>query len=165
MSTDKYDGPQGKPGLGFLVAFNLTENLPLAIVMSLAAPLLSGQPIVPASFALNVLVAFVIATLLNLILPVQKMSVAVPSALHLDPHGIAGLLVGNVIPALIFVVVIGVSLTALNVIPHLPPEAPAAAAVLGEFAATALPLYALCFVVSLIMTPIALKAGMAADRH
>ena len=165
MSTDKYDGPQGKPGLGFLVVFNLTENIPLAIVMSLAAPLLSGQSVELASFALNVLVAFCIATLLNLILPVQKMSVAVPSALRLDPHGLPGLLVGNVIPAIIFLVVIGVSLTCINVIPYLPSGTPVAAAVLGEFLSTALPLYALCFVISLIMTPIALKAGMAADRH
>ena len=165
MPTDKYAGPQPQPGAKFLVVFNLTENTPLAVVMSLAAPLLSGQPIVPQSFILNVVVAFIIATILNLVIPVQKLSQAVPAALHLDPHGLPGVLVGNVIPALIFVIVIGLSLTAMNVIPHLPPEAPAAAAVFGEFMATALPLYVLCYIISLIMTPIALKAGMSADRH
>ena len=157
--------PQGKPGLGFLVAFNLTENTPLAVVMSLAAPLLSGQPIVPTSFILNVIVAFIIATLLNLILPVQKMSMAVPAALHVNPQGIAGRLIGNVIPAAIFVFVIGMVLTAINVVPHLPAGAPALPIVFGEFLATVVPLYVLCFIISFIMTPIALKAGMAADRH
>lgn len=145
-----------KPSVKFLVVMNVVANLPMAIAMSVAAPLLSGQPIEMGNLLINVLIGFILACLINILLPIQKISKGFASLFKLNPESFAGNLVGNIPACLIFVVIIGLVLTYYNV-----RQVPV---FLFAFAGTFLPLYVICFIVSMIFIPLALKAAIAADK-
>lgn len=72
-----------------------------------------------------------------------------PTLFKLDPNKFAGRVVGNIPIAFIFVVIIGLVLTYYNV--RLVPV------FIFAFIATFIPLYLICFVVSMITNPIAMK--------
>lgn len=72
-----------------------------------------------------------------------------PTLFKLDPNKFAGRVVGNIPIAFIFVVIIGLVLTYYNV--RLVPV------FIFAFIATFVPLYLICFVVSMITNPIAMK--------
>lgn len=142
-----------KPSFKQIAVINLVNNIPMAIIMSTVAPLLSGQPIVLNNWFMNVIIAFVIACIINVVIPVPLIAKKFPAVFKLDPETFAGRVVGNVLVALIFVVIIGLSLSYYNV--KLVPV------FIFAFLSTFLPLYLICFVISMITNPIAMKlAGM-----
>ncbi len=125
----------------------------MAIVMSTVAPLLGGQSIEPFNWTMNVLIAFVIACIINIVVPVPLIANNFPKLFKLDPEKMAGRIVGNIPVAFIFVLIIGLILTYYNV--RMVPV------FLFAFLGTFLPLYLICFIISMITNPIAMKlAGM-----
>lgn len=145
-----------KPGPKFIVVFNLVANIPLAIAMSITAPILMGEKVLTLNLLVNIIIGFILACIINLVFPIQKISMGVPAKFKINPEGIAGRLVGNMVPCFIFVVIIGLVLTAYNV-RQMP-------AIIFAFLGTFIPLYIACFIISMIFIPIAMKAAMAADK-
>ncbi len=146
----------GKPSVKFLVVFNLVQNIPMAIAMSITAPLLVHQPVFTLNLLVNILLGFVLATIINLVLPIQGIAMGFPKLFKVDPESIGGRLLGNIPVCLIFTVIIGLVLNLYNVraVPDF----------LFAFLGTFIPMYLVLFVVALIFVPIATKAAMAADK-
>nr|WP_312986054.1 hypothetical protein [Clostridioides sp.] len=142
-----------KPSFKQIAIINLFNNIPMAIIMSTVAPLLGGQSLGLKNWIMNVNIAFVIACLINVIVPVPLIASKFPTLFKLDTVKPAGRIVGNIPVAFIFVVIIGLALTYYNV--RIVPV------FVFAFAATFIPLYLICFVLSMITNPIAMKlAGM-----
>jgi hypothetical protein len=139
----------GKPTGKQILILNLVNNVPLAVLMSTLAPILSGQKIQMGTWLLNVGVAFVLACLINVIFPIPRWSIGIPTKFGLDPHGIKGRVVSNMVIALLFVIIIGLILTYINV-PIIP-------VFIFAFLSTALPIYVSCVVVAFFTTSIANK--------
>lgn len=138
-----------KPKLHSIVIINLINNIPMAIVMSTAAPLLSGMPMTLSSWAVNVMLAFILACMINIVIPVPLVAGGFARMLKLEPENVSGRIAGNIPVCLIFVLVIGLILTYYNV--RMVP------AFIFAFLGTFLPLYLICFAVSMITNPIAMK--------
>ena len=119
------------------------------IVMSLTAPLLMGLPLVPGSVLANILIAFVLACIINLILPIPLIAVGVPKALKMNPESLGGRIVGNIPICLIFVLIIGLILNLYNV-----RQVPA---FIFAFAGTFVPLYLVCCSVSMITNQMCIR--------
>lgn len=142
-----------KPSFKQIAVINLVNNIPMAIIMSTVAPLLNGQALGLKNWIMNVIIAFVIACLINVIVPVPLIANKFPAIFKMDAEKISGRIVGNIPVAFIFVVIIGLALTYYNV--RIVPV------FVFAFAATFIPLYLVCFVLSMITNPIAMKlAGM-----
>ncbi len=146
----------GKPSVKFLVVFNLVQNIPMAVAMSIAAPLLVNQPVFTLNLLVNILIGFVVSTLVNLLLPIQKIAMGFPKLFKVNPEGVVGHLLGNIPVCLIFTVIVGLVMNLYNV--------RAVPAFLFAFLGTFIPMYLILFVVALIFVPIATKAAMAADK-
>ncbi len=144
-----------KPGIKFLIVFNCVLNIPMAIAMSVTAPLLVGMPVFTPNLLINILIGFVLATLINLLIPIPKITAGFAALCRQDPESVPGRILGNIPACLIFVVVIGLVMNLYNVrkVPDF----------LFAFIGTFLPMYLVCFVVALIFMPIAVKAATAAD--
>lgn len=138
-----------KPSFKSMVIMNLVNNVPMAVVMSTASPLLAGQPIEMGNWAINVLIAFVLACVLNIVLPIPLIAQKFPKIFKLEAQSLPGAIVGNIPVNLIFVVVIGLVLTYYNV--RMVPV------FLFAFLGTALPLYVISFVISMLTNPLAMK--------
>lgn len=140
-----------KPSMKWVIIFNVVLDLPMAIVMSVSAALLAHQPLVLVPNLLsNIVIGFVLAFLINVILPIPLISAKFAGLFHIKPHTLAENLVGSLPVCLIFTVGIGAPLTAFNL------------GMAGQmnmfwqaFLGTFLPLYAILYVVAFIMTPIA----------
>lgn len=148
-----------KPSAKWIIIFNLVLDLPMAIVMSISAALLSGAPfntIWTPNLLVNILIGFCLAFLINIILPIQKIQAGFASLFKLDPNSLAGNLVGSLPVCLIFTVGIGLPLTWWN-LRGVPAEV--RPPVFGAFMSTFLPLYIILYIVAFIMTPIAMKAA------
>ena len=91
-----------KPSVKFIVVFNLVQNIPMAIAMSVTAPLLVHQPVFTINLLVNILIGFVLATLINLLIPIPKIAMGFSSLFKIDPEGIAGRIVGNIPVCFIF---------------------------------------------------------------
>lgn len=145
-----------KPSVKFIVVFNLVQNIPMAIAMSVTAPLLVHQPVFTLNLLVNILIGFVLATLINLLIPIPKIAMGFPALFKINPEGIAGRIVGNIPVCFIFNFIIGLVLNLYNVraVPDF----------LFAFLGTFIPMYLVLFVVALIFVPIATKAAMAADK-
>ena len=63
-----------KPRFREFAIINLVNNIPMAIVMSTAAPLLAGQGIHLPTVALNVVLAFILACVINAVLPIPAIA-------------------------------------------------------------------------------------------
>ncbi len=137
--------PTGKQ----IAILNIVNNTPMAIVMSTVAPLLAGMPLVFSGWITNVIIAFVIACIINLVVPVPLIAVKFPALFKLDPHSFIGRVVGTLLLAAIFVVIIGLLLNLYNV--RIFPI------FIFAFLETFVPLYLICFVVAMIFNPIADK--------
>ena len=144
-----------KPGFIEFAIINLVNNIPMAIVMSTAAPLLAGQGIHLPTVALNVVLAFILACVINVVLPIPAIAFGFPKAFKVDPQSLPGRIIGNIPVCLIFVVIIGLILTWFNI--RLVPV------FIFAFLATFPPLYLICFVISMITNPIAM--GLAFGRN
>lgn len=138
-----------KPSFKQIAIINLVNNIPMALIMSTVAPIIGGQKIEINNWIINVLIAFVIACVINAVVPVSLIAKKFPTLFKLDPNKFAGRVVGNIPIAFIFVVIIGLVLTYYNV--RLVPV------FIFAFIATFIPLYLICFVVSMITNPIAMK--------
>ncbi len=138
-----------KPSFKQIATINVINNVPMAIVMSTAAPLLSNMPIDFKNWMMNVIIAFFIACILNLVVPVPLIANKFPTLFNLKPNRLPGRIVGNIPVAFIFVVVIGLVLTYYNV--RLVPV------FIFAFLSTFVPLYIICFIISMITNPIAMK--------
>lgn len=145
-----------KPSAKFIIVMNVVMNLPMAIAMSATAPVLMGQPVFTLNLLVNILIGFVLACLINVVIPIQKLTMKFPALFKLNPESIGGRVVGNIPACLIFVVIIGLILTFYNV-----RQVPA---FIFAFIGTFIPLYIVCFIVSMIFAPLAMKAAMAADK-
>lgn len=145
--------PTGKQ----ILILNLVNNIPLAVLMSTVAPLLAGQKIELVSWLLNVGIAFILACLINVIFPIPKWSISIPKKFGLNPKSLPGRIVANLVIALLFVLIIGLILTYINV-PIIP-------VFIFAFLDTALPIYIACVVVALITTTIAEKLAFGDMKH
>lgn len=145
-----------RPGAKFTIVFNLVMNIPMAIAMSVTAPILMGEEVFNSHTLLMILIGFILATIINLLIPVQKISAGFAGLFKIKSDSFKGQLVGNIPVCLIFVVVIGIILTTINV--KIFPE------IIFAFLATFVPLYIVCFIVSIIFVPLAVKAATAADK-
>lgn len=140
-----------KPSLKWIIIFNVVLDLPMAIVMSVSAALLAGQPLVLVPNLLsNILIGFALAFLINVILPIPMISSGFAGLFKIKPHTIAESLVGGIPVCLIFTIGIGAPLTLFNL------------SMAGQvnmfwkaFLGTFIPLYLILYVVAFIMTPIA----------
>lgn len=147
-----------KPSFKQIVIINLVNNIPMAIIMSTVAPIIGGQKIEINNWIMNVLIAFVIACIINAVVPIPLIAKKFPTLFKLNSDKFIGRAVGNIPIAFIFVVIIGLVLTYYNV--RLVPV------FIFAFIATFIPLYLICFVVSMITNPIAMKlAGMGQDSQ
>lgn len=139
---------QKPTGKQFLI-LNLVNNTPMAVVMSTAAPLLAGMPLEFSGWMMNVIIAFILACIINLVIPVPLIAVRFPALFRLDPKSFAGRVVGTLLLAAIFVLIIGLLLNVYNV-----RQFPA---FIFAFLDTFVPLWLICFVVALITNPAADK--------
>lgn len=147
-----------KPSFKQIAIINLVNNIPMAIIMSTVAPIIGGQKIEFNNWIMNVLIAFVIACVINAVVPVPVIVKKFPALFKLDSDKFIGKVVGNIPVAFIFVVIIGLVLTYYNV--RLVPV------FIFVFMATFIPLYLICFIVSMITSPIAMKlANMEQDSQ
>lgn len=142
-----------KPSAKWIIIFNVVLDLPMAIVMSISAALLSHQPVFTPNLIANILIGFCLAFLINVILPIMKIQEGFAKLFKLDPHSLPGTLVGSLPVCLIFTVGIGLPLTLYNV-----RQAPA---FLFAFLGTFVPLYIILYIVAFIMTPVAMKVASA----
>lgn len=143
-----------KPSFKQIAILNLVNNIPMAIIMSTASPLIAGQPIEIKNWTMNVLIAFVIACIINAVLPIPKIVKKTANIFKADENSFKGALLGNIPVAFIFVVIIGLILTYYNV--RMVPV------FIFAFLQTFLPLYVICFIVAMITNPIAMKlSGMS----
>lgn len=141
----------GKPSLKAIVTINLINNIPMALVMSISAAALAGQPILTPNMAINIGIAFILACIIAVSFPLQKISGGFAKLFKLDPERFAGRFVGNLPVCLLFVLIIGLLLTLYNV--RMVPV------FLFAFLDTFLPLYWICFAISMVTNPIAMKVA------
>lgn len=138
-----------RPNFKQFAIINLVNNIPMAIIMSTVAPIMAKMPLNFGTVAVNVIFAFVLACIINLIVPVPLIAESFPKVFKLDPTSVPGRIVANIPICAIFVVIIGLILTWYNV--RLVPI------FIFAFLSTFIPLYIICFIVSMITNPIAIK--------
>lgn len=136
-----------KPTVKQFLILNLVNNTPMAVVMSTVAPLLAHMPLVLTGWIMNVIIAFVLACIINLVVPVPLIAARFPALLKLDPEGFAGRAAGTLLLSAIFVLIIGLLLNLYNV-----RQFPA---FIFAFLDTFVPLWLICFVVALVTNPVA----------
>ena len=148
-----------KPSFKWVLIFNIILDLPMAIIMSISATLLNKAPLVFFPNLLsNIIIGFVLAFLINVILPIALISAGFARLFRIKPHTIAESLVGGLPVCLIFTVGIGLPLSAFNLFvasKNVPDMTFSFGAVWGSFIATFIPLYIILYIVAFIMTPIA----------
>jgi len=150
-----------KPTLKFFIVFNLVMNIPLATAMSIGGMIFSGNAgkLLSPALLVNILIGFVLATIVNAVFPIPKIAMGFPKLFKLDPESVPGRILGNVPVVVIFVVIIGLVMNFVNVQVFAKAPAPA---FLFAFLGTFLPMYVLCFIVAMIFIPIAQKAAFKA---
>lgn len=147
-----------KPSRKQILIINLVNNIPLAVVISTAAPFIAHIKTNPVNWLTNVLLAFVFACLVSLIFPIQKMAVGIPLRLHIkNPKGVLGRLVANIVLNFIYVFVIGLVLNFYNVRAF--PD------FLFAFIGTFLPLYGIAYVLSLLTNLCAERLAFGASHQ
>jgi hypothetical protein len=148
-----------KPSWKWVLVFNLVLDLPMAIVMSISATLLNKAPLVFFPNLLsNIIIGFVLAFLINVILPIPLISAGFAGLFKIKPHTIGESLVGGLPVCLIFTFGIGLPLSIFNIFvasKNVPGMTFSFGAVWGSFIATFIPLYIILYIVAFIMTPIA----------
>ena len=145
----------GKPSLKFFIVFNLIMNIPMATAMSIGGMIFSGNAdkmFTTPSLIVNILVGFVIACIVNALVPIPLIAMGFPKLFKIDPESIPGRFLGNVPVVFIFVIIIGLAMNLLNV--QIFAGAPFPAFIFA-FLGTFIPMYILCFVVAMIFIPIA----------
>ena len=153
----------GKPSLKFFIVFNLIMNIPMATAMSIGGMIFSGNAdkmFTTPSLIVNILVGFVIACIVNALVPIPLIAMGFPKLFKIDPESVPGRFLGNVPVVFIFVIIIGLAMNLLNVQIFAGAPFPA---FLFAFIGTFIPMYILCFVVAMIFIPIAQGVAGKAD--
>ena len=84
-----------KPSAKWVIIFNIVLDLPMAIIMAISAALLSHQPLVLVPNLLsNIVIAFCLAFLINVILPIPLISAKFAGLFGIKPHTLGESLVG-----------------------------------------------------------------------
>ena len=155
---DRRDIYMQKPSAKWVIIFNIVLDLPMAIIMAVSAALLSHQPLVLVPNLLsNIVIAFCLAFLINVILPIPLISAKFAGLFGIKPHTLGESLVGGIPVCLIFNVGIGLPLTIFKLA-----MAHQLKMLWPAFFGTFIPLYIILYIVAFIMTPIAAKAANAA---
>lgn len=144
-----------KPSLKALIVQNLIMNIPIALAMSISASLLSGNGITARTWWLALL-GFVLACIINVVFPIPKILVGFAGLFKVNPDSLGGALVGNIAVNFLFVTIINLVMTAINV-PVLPDF-------FFAFLGLYIPLYLICYVVSFLVSKPALMAAAAVDN-
>ena len=153
----------GKPSLKFFIVFNLVMNIPLATAMSIGGMIFSGNAdkmFTTPSLIVNILVGFVLACIVNALVPIPLIAMGFPKLFKVDPEAVPGRFLGNVPVVFIFVIIIGLAMNLLNV--QIFAGAPFPAFIFA-FLGTFIPMYILCYVVAMIFIPIAQGAAAKAE--
>lgn len=157
-----------KPSWKWILIFNLILDLPLAIITAVSITLLNRKPFVfYPDLLINIGIAFVIAFLLNVILPVPLITTGFAGIFRIKPHTIAESLVGTIPVCLILTFAIGLSLSAFNLFmasKNAPDMVFDFQAVWGSFTGILLPLCIIVYIVTFIMTPIGATIATNACR-
>lgn len=144
-----------KTALKKIVISDLIINLPISMALSMTADILHHLP-----FSLHTLkmigISFVLACVISLILPIPKIAHGASELFHLDPASLAGRLVSNIPVCLIFVILIGLTMIAINV--------PDPKLILPAFTSTFLTNYIVCYIVAFTVVPIAGKVLSRIDK-
>ena len=158
-----------KPSFKWFLIFNLILDLAMSVVMSITAPLLNKAPLVLfPDLVLNIVIGFVLAFLINLIVPIPKVSTGFAGLFGIRPHTLAENLVGGIPVCLIFTAGISFPMTAFNLFlaSRKTPELTFSFQVVsGSFLRTFLPLFGIMYVVSFIMIPVAATCANKACRR
>lgn len=149
-----------KMNLKFFVVMNLVANIPMSLAMAITGPIVSHQPVFTPNLLVNLILGFVLSVLINLLFPIPKISAAVPAMLKLKPESLAGRLVGNAVPAFIFIAIIGLVMNFYNV--YIVAGVPGPV-FLFAYIESFLPMYVVCYIVSFIFIPIAMKAAIVSS--
>ena len=99
----------GKPSLKFFIVFNLVMNIPLATAMSIGGMIFSGNAdkmFTTPSLIVNILVGFVLACIVNALVPIPLIAMGFPKLFKVDPEAVPGRFLGNVPVVFIFVIII-----------------------------------------------------------
>ena len=122
----------------------------------------------PFNLVLNIVIGFVLAFLINLIVPIPKVSTGFAGLFGIRPHTLAENLVGGIPVCLIFTAGISFPMTAFNLFlaSRKTPELTFSFQVVsGSFLRTFLPLFGIMYVVSFIMIPVAATCANKACRR
>ena len=151
----------GKPGTKWKLIFSIVMDVVLSVVLSISGTLLAHQKLVFfPNLVSSIALCFVIAFLVSTIIPIPKVSVGFAGLLHIKPHTMAEKLVGNIPVSLLFTVIAGGALTFFNL--YMAKHVELFPRVfLGSF----LPMFAIVFVVTFCMTPIAAAVANSACRR
>lgn len=133
------------------LVMNGIMNMANACALSLTGAI-QNNALSPFTIVL-ILIAFICACLVTAVIPVSRMGNAFAGLFKLEPQSTAGRLVSNVVVTLIYVLIINFVMTAINVRFQMP--------VLLIAYLTSLPLmFIVSYIVSLVITPIALKVAV-----
>lgn len=139
-----------------MVIQNTIQNLPLAIGLSVTAAATGGNLSLSLHLLSNVALGFVLACLLSIILPVQRMSAAVAGWFHQDPNSLAGRAISNVPMSFLFTAIIGLVMSFYNV--------PVFPTFIFALISSFIPLFIVCYIIAFIVNPISVKVALNAEK-
>ncbi len=133
------------------------------MTMSIGGMVFSGNAdkmFTTPSLPINILKGFVLACIVNALVPIPLIAMGFPKLFKVDPESVPGRILGNVPVVFIFVVIIGLVMNLLNVQIFVVAPFPA---FIFAFIATFIPMYVLCFGVAMIF--IRLHRVLQQKRH
>lgn len=96
-----------------VIIMNVVLNLPVSIAMSIAASLLHG------GLSLNTIwfsiIGFVLSFIITILFPIPKINASFSSIFHLKATSTIGRWIGNLAGTLVYVTIIGMVMTVINV--------------------------------------------------
>lgn len=132
------------------IVMNLIVNLSVSVALTITTNYLLHETFSMHSVKM-IGISFVLACLINIIIPIPKLAHGVCKIFHVKDISLAGRLLSNFPICLIFVTVIGLFCTAINVKnPNL---------VIPAFRSTFIAHYIVCYIVSFVVVPIATKVA------
>lgn len=132
----------------YKIVYNLIMNLGVSFALSMAAQLLSVGKVIPSLFFVNLLLAYVIALVIGIFIPVGRIGFGFAKLFKEKPGTLKFALLFNVPVSLIFTVILSLCMTYFNVI--ILQKLPMVVFAKG-FLSLILPLYAVGYIVSLVL--------------
>ncbi|MGN1096060.1 MAG: hypothetical protein ACI4QR_06695 [Eubacteriales bacterium] len=134
-------------------------NIFMAGAMSVTADLLHGA--ISYRTLIMMLIGFAVGMVLSYIIPFDKISAWTCRICRVKREGIAGGLVGNIIPAFMNTAVIGAVMTAINV----SPIKLGFSVYINAYLSVIWILIPISYVVACFANPLAVRAGLAVERN